>query len=212
MTVELPQTLTANPSLSTWLTVHHDGSWDLRVGKVELGQGILTALTQIAARELGVDPAMVTVAHANTDDAPDEGITAGSMSIAVSGTSVRRVAAEVRHVFLRAASKRSGIPAARITVVDGRFLDLDGSTLTTYGDLADEVDLHVDAGDPTLPVEFADKTSGPDLARVDLPDKVFGRLRTTAGRAGSLPRRRVPVRALAPCGPAPDTAGKPRCH
>lgn len=177
MTLELPQTLVANPRLSTWLTVHRSGRFELRVGKVELGQGILTALTQIAARELCVDPAMVTIAHANTGDAPDEGITAGSMSIAVSGASVRRVAAEVRHVFLRAAAKRTGVPAARITVIEGRFVDLNGSTLTTYGELATEVDLHVDAGDPTLPVDFADKTSGPDLARVDLPDKVFGRPR-----------------------------------
>lgn len=174
MNTKLPQSLAANPLLSTWLTVHLDGTFDLRVGKVELGQGIVTALTQIAARELCVDPVMVRPSATNTGRSPDEGITAGSMSIAVSGASVRRVCAEVRHVFLRAAENWSGVAAEKLKVVDGRILDHKGAVVATYGNLAAEVDLGIEAGDETLAVEFADTSSGPDLARVDLPAKVFG--------------------------------------
>lgn len=174
MTGELPQSLTANPRLSTWFTAHGDGTFDLHAGKVELGQGITTALVQIAARELCVAPMSIRFIATNTGQSPDEGLTAGSLSITTSGAAVRRAAAEVRHLFLRAAAAATGRTALEIRVVDGLFLDLDGTVLTSYAELACEVDLDVDAGDESLDVEFADKTSGPDLPRIDLPDKVFG--------------------------------------
>ena len=60
MTPELPASLVDNPWISTWLTVADDGRIALRVGKVELGQGILTALTQIAAHEFDVVPEAVS--------------------------------------------------------------------------------------------------------------------------------------------------------
>jgi nicotinate dehydrogenase subunit B len=56
VTTELPASLAANPWISTWLTVADDGMIGLRIGKVELGQGIVTALTQVAAHELDVPP------------------------------------------------------------------------------------------------------------------------------------------------------------
>ena len=176
MTAELPQTLAANPTISTWLTVRPDGSFDLRAGKVELGQGILTALTQIAAHELGVDPGRVRTAAANTRRSPDEGITAGSRSISSSGTSVRRVCAEARLLFRRAAARRVGVPEDDVQVIAGVFVGRDGVALASYGDLAAAVDLAVPAGDPTLDVELLAPTSK-DLPRIDLPDKVFGRPR-----------------------------------
>lgn len=177
MTVELPQTLAANPLLSTWLTVHSDGFIDLRFGKVELGQGIVTALTQIAINELGVKPGMVRPSATNTHHSPDEGITAGSMSVAISGASVRRACAEVRHLFLRAAAQRVDLSPAGLRVVAGNFFDPSGNRIATYGDLAADVDLDVAAGDPTLAVEFLGSAQMPDLPRVDLPDKIFGRPR-----------------------------------
>src|SRR5665811_1450093 len=177
MTANLPQTLAANPILSTWITVRPDGLIDLRFGKVELGQGIVTALTHIAAQELGVDPAAVRPSATNTHRSPDEGLTAGSMSIAVSGASVRHACAEVRRLFVRAAAQRAGLSTGKLKVVAGRFVDPDGAQVATYGDLAGEVDLDVSAGDSTLTIEFLDSPQTGDLARVDLPDKVFGRPR-----------------------------------
>ena len=69
----LPASLLTNPWVSTWLTVADDGAIALRVGKVELGQGILTALTQIAAHELVVPPEIVHADATNTVSSPDEG-------------------------------------------------------------------------------------------------------------------------------------------
>src|SRR6187431_1324288 len=104
----LPPHLAANPRLSRWLLVAADGTVTLRTGKVELGQGILTALALVAAEELDLDPASVRVAPASTELGPDEGPTAGSMSVADSGSAVRHAAAAVRALFLEAAAVRLG--------------------------------------------------------------------------------------------------------
>jgi CO/xanthine dehydrogenase Mo-binding subunit len=176
MTPQLPASLLANPWISTWLTIADDGMIALRVGKVELGQGILTALTQIAAHELDVPPEKIRTAATNTAMSPDEGLTAGSLSITFSGAAVRRVCAEARELFRRAAAQKSGLDTAQVRLVFGVFVAADGSRIGAYEDLSGAVDLHVRVGDPSLEVELAPPTSK-DLARVDLPDKVFGRAR-----------------------------------
>ncbi|MEN3270567.1 molybdopterin cofactor-binding domain-containing protein [Pseudonocardia sp.] len=174
MTPELPASLVTNPWISTWLTVTDDGAVGLRIGKVELGQGILTALTQLAAHELDVPPESVRAAATNTLSSPDEGLTAGSLSITVSGAAVRRVCAETRELFRRAAARKAGLDITQVRLVSGVFESPDGTPIGSYADLSGIVDLHVRVGDPYLDVELAPPTSK-DLARVDLPDKVLGR-------------------------------------
>ncbi|MDT5128770.1 MAG: nicotinate dehydrogenase subunit, partial [Mycobacterium sp.] len=175
-TQQLPASLVTNPWISTWLTVGDDGTMGLRVGKVELGQGILTALTQLAAHELDVAPETVTAAATNTVTSPDEGYTAGSLSITVSGAAVRRVCAETRELFRRAAAREAGLNVADVRLVSGAFVAPDGSRIASYAELSGVVDLNVQVGDPTLDVELAPPGSK-DLARIDLPDKVLGRPR-----------------------------------
>jgi CO/xanthine dehydrogenase Mo-binding subunit len=152
---ELPRDLALNPMLSQWITVHPDGTIDLRVGKVELGQGIVTALAQLAADELEVGIDAIRMLPAGSDS-PDEGLTAGSLSITNAGPAVRLAAANVRARFRAAADKNA----------------------FSYADLAGSVDLHVRA-DPDVPLRSADARSltGTDVPRLDLPDKIFGRPR-----------------------------------
>jgi CO/xanthine dehydrogenase Mo-binding subunit len=176
VTTRLPASLVANPWISTWLTIADDGTMGLRVGKVELGQGILTALTQLAAHELDVAPETVTAAATNTATSPDEGYTAGSLSITVSGAAVRRVCAETRELFRRAAARKAGLNIAEVRLVSGVFVGPDGSRIASYAELSGVVNLHVQVGDPTLDVELALPASK-DLARIDLPNKVLGRPR-----------------------------------
>ncbi|CAN5614117.1 molybdopterin-dependent oxidoreductase [soil metagenome] len=176
MTPDLPASLAANPWISTWLSVDDDGVIGLRVGKVELGQGILTALTQIAAHELDVAPEAVRAAATNTVSSPDEGLTAGSLSITFSGAAVRRVCAEARELFRRAAARKAGLELTQVRLMSGVFAAPDGARIASYADLSGDVDLHVRVGDASLEVELAPPTSK-DLARVDLPDKVLGRAR-----------------------------------
>ncbi|WP_216892936.1 molybdopterin cofactor-binding domain-containing protein [Nocardia alni] len=165
--------LVANPLISTWLRFAEDGTVVLRVGKVELGQGIHTALTQIAVEELGVAPGRLVLAAPSTESSPDEGFTAGSQSTQISGAAVQSVCAAARGLFTAAAARRSGVPAASLTVVDGEFRTPGGEIVGSYGSLAGEVELGVEA--PELPPR--DGPAQPDLRRIDLPDKVFGRPR-----------------------------------
>jgi CO/xanthine dehydrogenase Mo-binding subunit len=86
----LSPTLAANPRLGNWLRIRSSGVVEIRSGKVELGQGVLTALAQVAAEELDVDVARIEMIPATTDLSPDEWLTAGSLSIqARSGNSGR---------------------------------------------------------------------------------------------------------------------------
>ncbi len=167
--------LRANPLLSSWLEFPADGGVLLQVGKVELGQGILTALAQIAAEELDVDPARIVVAPAATDRGPDEGLTAGSRSVMDSGTAVRAICAEVRACALDAASVRTGIPAGRLTVVDGEVRDDAGRSCGTYADLLGGAALDVPVSG-TAPVKDPARHTvvGRPLPRVDLPPKLTG--------------------------------------
>ena len=101
----IPANLAANPLLSHWISVRPDGTVEVRCGKVELGQGILSALAQIVADELDVAYDRIRMVPLTTDSSPDEALTAGSRSIEDSGAALRQVGAEVRAVFLAAASK-----------------------------------------------------------------------------------------------------------
>jgi CO/xanthine dehydrogenase Mo-binding subunit len=175
---DAPRHLVVNPRVSTWIALDSAGVVHLRVGKVELGQGILTALTQLAADELDVAPAQVRVLSATTVGGPDEGSTSGSMSVIDSGTAVRVVCANVRSLFLSAAANRLGVDPGELEVVEGRIRSRDGTRATSYGELASLVDL-----DRDVDIAAATKTAGElsltgtSMPRIDLLDKILGRPR-----------------------------------
>jgi nicotinate dehydrogenase subunit B len=170
--------LITNPRLSQW--IHHlpNGRFELRVGKVELGQGILTALKQIAMEELCVGEAAVVLAEQCTLLVPNEGLTAGSMSIQHSGDAVRRACRQLRKMFLEAASSATAIPVADLKVSDGNVIDGSGQTVTSYASMRGRVDfdVNVDTTEEIGRVRESDGAADTSaLLRVDLPDKVCGR-------------------------------------
>src|SRR3954452_5485174 len=105
---KLPISLAANPKLSSWLKFS-EGRVTVSPGKVEIGQGIVTALAQIAADELDVDIDRVQMIRATTAGSPNEGVTSGSLSVQQSGRAIRQACAEIRNIFLSAASDRLGV-------------------------------------------------------------------------------------------------------
>ena len=171
----LPRDLAANPVLARWIRVGPDGRIDVRVGKVELGQGILTALAQLAADELDADVADVRMLGADTVEGPDEGITAGSLSISTCGPALRAAAANVRMLFVTAAARDWRVDPSTVTVHSGRFSGPEGQR-SSYRELAAEIDLDLPA-DATVPVKADGRFAGTDVPRLDLPDKVAGRPR-----------------------------------
>src|SRR5947207_4346763 len=105
-TPKLPGSLANNHMLDAWLRIDADGSATIFSGKVELGQGILTALTQIAAEELDLPLARVAMISGDTAQTPDEEYTSGSQSIEYGGAAIRLACAEARALLLERAAVR----------------------------------------------------------------------------------------------------------
>ncbi|MDX6342371.1 MAG: nicotinate dehydrogenase subunit [Trebonia sp.] len=175
--VALPPSVAANPRLGDWLRVLPSGVVEVRPGKVEIGQGVLTALSQIAAEELDVGVARVRMIPPATGVSPDEGYTAGSLSIQHSGAAIRLVCAEARVCYLGVAAARLGVAESKLTVADGQILAPDGRS-TSYWELADDALLdRAASGDYQPKPAFAYHVVGTSVPRLDLPDKLTGRPR-----------------------------------
>ncbi len=185
--------LTANPQLREWLDLSVDGVVTIRPGKVEYGQGVWTALAQIAAEELDVGLDQVRVAGVSTAGSPDEGVTSGSRSIQDCGGALRQVCAQVRAAFLAEAAEKLGTDAAGLTVRRGSASTGPAgtgpastglaSTGTSQAGLSywslDEAALLDRAAQlsvaPKPPAQWS--VAGRSAPRIDLPDKVTGRPR-----------------------------------
>src|SRR5947209_2196574 len=174
-TTSLPPSLAANPKLSSWIKFAGDGEVIVSPGKVEIGQGIVTALAQIAADELDVDLARVRMVRASTSASPNEGVTSGSLSVQHSGRAIRFACAEIRSIFLTVAAERLGVDKDVLSVDDG-VISGPGNVSTSYWELAGDVSLDRDATATAAPKQAAQRTlAGHSVQRLDIPDKVFGR-------------------------------------
>ena len=170
----LPQSLIDNPILSQWIAFDAPGRVRVGSGKVEIGQGILTALTQIAAEELDVPLARIKIISGDTGRTPNEGQTAGSQSVENSGTALRMAGAEARGILLDLAAKRFGVAADTLKVADGTITAADGRKVN-YGELAGEADFKREATAKTAPKPPAQhKIVGQPVPRLDIPAKVTG--------------------------------------
>jgi nicotinate dehydrogenase subunit B len=171
----LPKSLTDNPQLATWIGFEDGGRVRLATGKVEIGQGVLTALAQIAAEELDVAPQRLRIVSGETTTSPAEGFTSGSNSIAISGTAIRLACAQVRALFLRHAADKLACAVEGLSIDDGRFLRRGQATSLDYWSIAGEVDLVRPAtGEaPTKPPSHY-RIVGKNLPRLDLAEKMKG--------------------------------------
>ena len=170
----LPCSMQTNPMLGAWLRINADGTVTVFTGKVELGQGILTALWQIAAEELDLPLTRVKIVSADTAATPNEGQTAGSQSVENSGTALRMASAEARAILLDLAAKRFGADTATLKVADGTIVAPDGRKVG-YGELAGEVDLKREATAKVAPKPPTNhKIVGQSVPRRDIPAKVTG--------------------------------------
>src|SRR6201995_4360475 len=122
MSETLPLSILDNRRLEKWLRFQPDRTVKLAVGKVEIGQGVLIALSQIAAEELDVALDRIDILSGDTADAPDEGATSARQPIEMSGRSVRLVSAEVRSRILTRLAQRLNCAPEELSVEDGVFL------------------------------------------------------------------------------------------
>ena len=170
----LPGSLQTNRRLDAWLRINADGTATVFTGKIELGQGILTALRQIAAEELDLPLDRIAMISGDTGQTPNEGQTAGSQSVENSGTALRMAGAEAHAILIDLAVKRLGVPADQLTVSDGVISAPDGRKLG-YGELAGEVDLKREATAKVAPKPaIRHRIVGKSIPRYDIPAKVTG--------------------------------------
>ena len=171
---KMPGSLEQEPMLDAWIRIGADNSVNVITGKVELGQGIKTALLQVAAEELVVDPARIVLTTADTGATPNEGYTAGSSSMADSGTALLNAAAQVREILLQRASARLGAAPAQLNVKDGVVTGPAGQRVT-YGELVQGESLHLKAQPRSVLRDPGVHTViGQPLRRVDIPAKLTG--------------------------------------
>src|SRR6516164_7300397 len=171
----LPPLLAGNPRLDQWVGFPAPGRVTVSTGRVEIGQGVLTAMLQIAAEELEVTPARILLKTGDTDLTPNEGYTAGSQSIQFGGVALRMACAEVRALFLDHAAASHGYSRADLAVRDGTITHRGEATGHDYWSLAAAVDLRRDATGrgPTKTVSDY-SVVGRNAPRVDLAAKVLG--------------------------------------
>src|SRR4030081_627180 len=170
---KLPVSLAANPMLSSWVRFSPEGHVTVSPGKVEIGQGIATALPHVAADDLDVDIGRVRMVRASTAGSPNEGVTSGSLSVQQSGRAIRYACAEIRQIFLVAASDRLGVAIEALDISDGTISG-PGNIRTSYWELAGDVSLHREATPGAVPKKSTQRTlAGNSIQRMDIPDKVF---------------------------------------
>lgn len=160
--------------ITEWVSLGADETITLTQGKAELGQGISTALAQIAADQLDVGWTRIRVVAANTVTGPNEGSTSGSRSVMDSGEAVRLVCARARQLLLEAAAGPARLSAADLVVVDGSIFDPDGGLLTTYWDLDPSILERPVPGEITTTPSGRHRFVGEAVPRLDLPAKLAG--------------------------------------
>ncbi|HET9668918.1 MAG TPA: molybdopterin cofactor-binding domain-containing protein, partial [Casimicrobiaceae bacterium] len=170
----LPGSLEHDPLLDAWIRIDANGAITVFTGKAELGQGIKTALIQVAAEQLVVEPTRITLVTADTARTPNEGYTAGSQSMQHSGTAIMNAAAQVRAIIVDLAASQFQVPADQLRVQDGVVRGPNGME-ATYASLVTGEALHVRAT-PRSPLIDPSKhrVMGRSLPRVDIPGKVTG--------------------------------------
>ena len=176
MNAPLPGILADNPLLDRWIAFPAPGQVVVKTGRVEIGQGVLTAMAQIAADELDVAMERIVIRSGDTDVTPNEGYTAGSQSMQAGGIALRQACADVRALFLAQAALVIGCAPSELGIRDGAVLRNGQTTGQDYWTLAGAVDLAVKATGAGARKPVTDlKRIGTSAERLDLPDKVFGK-------------------------------------
>jgi CO/xanthine dehydrogenase Mo-binding subunit len=171
----IPSKIVALDEVDAFLAIDASGRVTLYSGKVELGTGVSTALTQIVAEELDVPLASVGLVEGDTALTPAQGKTWGSLTIQAGGIQIRQAAATARQALLQEAGKRLGVPASDLIIDQGAVRPRGGDKQVTYADLigGKKLSLKLDKQAPLKdPANY--KIVGRPIPRYDIPPKITG--------------------------------------
>jgi CO/xanthine dehydrogenase Mo-binding subunit len=122
---------------SAMITICHDGSINLFSGHNEMGQGMRTAHSQIAAEALGVHLKRFDFRHSDTSITPDSGPTVASRGTQSGGRAVLHAARQLKARLLEAAAIKTGRPQEDIDLRDDMIRDKDGKEICGFNELVD---------------------------------------------------------------------------
>jgi isoquinoline 1-oxidoreductase beta subunit len=145
--------------------------------KVEMGQGIHTALAQIAAEELEIRWEQIEVRQAGTHIGPfDPGGTSGSFSVASLYTLLRETAATMREMLRSEAAKQLQVAPADLQMAEGSAaVTADPTRRLSYGQIVQQVTTwQVPSEKPPLKPAEQFRIIGQPMPRVDFPTKLTG--------------------------------------
>ena len=168
--------------INAYLHIAEDGKVTLFSGKIEMGQGVMTSLTQMAAEDLGVALMSIHIVMGDTAACPFDAGTWGSMTTRFFGPAVRAAAAQARLILTDLAATRLGVARTALSVEDGVvFVTAARTRRVTFGELArgQRITHTVDERAVLRSVrEFT--VMGRSPKRLDGPEKVTGAAKYTA--------------------------------
>ncbi|WP_339629818.1 molybdopterin cofactor-binding domain-containing protein [uncultured Maribacter sp.] len=170
--LDLPYTDNTDKPM-VWFEVTSENTIILYSPKVEMGQGTFTGIAQMAADELSVAMNQIQVVHAASSTGNiDSFATGGSTSISGLWQPLRELAAMLRKMLLKEASRKMNVGIDELTIEDG-IVSGNGKTMT-YAQAAEGVENWKVPDTPVLKSLKEYKYIGKPIARVDLDAKVFG--------------------------------------
>lgn len=168
-----------SPDFNAFVHIADNNRVTVLVGKVEMGQGVMTSLPQMAAEELNVRIEMVDVVMGDTELCPFDMGTYGSLSTRTLGPVLRAAAAEGKAVLVQMASEKLGVPVNQLDVVDGVVMAAaDRSMRVSYGELTAGKRIERKVSGQAALERVGDFTvMGISAPRRDAPAKVTGKAR-----------------------------------
>jgi len=177
----IPRTAAEPPSHSfnpnAFIRVAADDTITILINKSEMGQGVYTSLSMIAAEELDAD---WTKVHAESAPVAPEynhtvfgtQMTGGSSSVNSSYAQLRKAGAVARSMLIAAAAAEWGVPASSCETANG--IVSSGSHQARYGQLVEKAGRLSPPAEVNLkdPKDF--RLIGKPVARLDTKDKVIG--------------------------------------
>jgi isoquinoline 1-oxidoreductase beta subunit len=162
---------------TAWFQITPENTVKLFIPKVEMGQGIHTALAQIAAEELEIDWEQLDVIQAGTGQGLDDNFgTGASNSVSTLYLPIREAAATMREVLRGEAARQLGVAPAALQVQNGYFTLEDGNQTLSYWETANRPgEWELPETPPTLKSSQHFRFIGQSMDRVDLRDKILGK-------------------------------------
>jgi isoquinoline 1-oxidoreductase subunit beta len=166
----------ASTELNAFISVMPDNTVTLQIHKAEMGQGVVTSLSQILADEADIDWTKLRTEFPGVKPVYGQPMmgTYGSLSIRTSWNPLRNTAAQAREMLKQAAATRWGVPVTQVRTENSNVVNTATNARLTYGALAADAAKLMPPARPTLKTAAEYKLVGTSPRRLDTQMKVTG--------------------------------------